>query len=144
MDSFLPEDFEVPTSYVGNGFHLEPLGPEHNERDHEAWSSSIDHIRASPGEWGKWPHPMSIEENMEDMVMHSDEFEAGTSFTYSILDDDEVIGCIYIYPDESGTTDAHVRSWMRASRAAMDAGVRQGITGWLERDWPFSTFRYDS
>lgn len=142
MVDFLP-GFEAPTTYSGNGFHLEPLGPEHNERDYEAWTTSIEHIRASPGEWGKWPHPMSIEENMQDLVIHFGEFEAGTSFTYSILDADEVIGCLYIYPDKTGETDAHVLSWMRVSRAGMDSPVRREIKTWLDRDWPFESFRYD-
>jgi hypothetical protein len=48
---------------------LEPLGPEHNEDDHEAWSSSIEHIRATPGFLdGRWPSPMTLEENRADGV----------------------------------------------------------------------------
>ena len=42
-------------------FRLEPLGPEHNDRDYEAWMSSIDHIHATPGmEHRDWPTPMSL------------------------------------------------------------------------------------
>ena len=50
---------------VAEGFRLEPLGPEHNERDYAAWSSSVEHIRRSPG-YGPdstWPRPMSLDEN---------------------------------------------------------------------------------
>ena len=28
---FVPDGFEVPLSFDGPGFRLEPLGPEHNE-----------------------------------------------------------------------------------------------------------------
>ena len=40
---------------------LSPLGPEHNASDYAAWTSSIDHIRATPGfPDGSWPHPMPV------------------------------------------------------------------------------------
>src|SRR5690606_32052636 len=72
--TFVPTDFDVPSSFQGPGFHLEPLGPVHNERDHEAWMSSIDHIRSTPGmDWKKWPTPMTREQNLADMEMHAGE-----------------------------------------------------------------------
>jgi hypothetical protein len=45
---FVPEGFEPPAGPVTEHFVIEPLGPQHNERDYEAWSSSIEHIRATP------------------------------------------------------------------------------------------------
>ena len=96
-DPFVPEAFVLPTSLAGPGFRLEPLGPEHNERDYAAWTSSIDHIRATPGfETSDWPHEMTLEENLADLEGHARDFEERTGFTYSILDGDEVIGCVYI------------------------------------------------
>ncbi|REK13115.1 MAG: N-acetyltransferase [Actinobacteria bacterium] len=140
--SFIPDDFEVPRQFFGPGFHLEPLGPEHNERDHEAWMSSIEHIRSSPGmNFRSWPAPMSLEENLADMEMHAREFEERKSFTYSILDGDEVIGCVYIYPGETSDS-ANVRSWVRESRAAMDTIVRESLDDWLREMWPFSQIAY--
>ena len=47
--SFVPTDFDPPTGFMAGDLHLEPLGPEHNERDYAAWTSSMDHIRRSPG-----------------------------------------------------------------------------------------------
>lgn len=141
-DRFVPDDFAAPLDFDGPGFHLEPLGPEHNERDHEAWTSSMDHIRATPGEWGAWPHPMTLEENMADMEMHAREFRAREAFTYSILDGEEVIGCLYIYPDKKEGTDAHVSSWVRASRAEMDVVVWGAVSEWLVTEWPFGSVRY--
>lgn len=140
---FVPDDFDVPVTFVGTGFHLEPLAPVHNERDHEAWMSSIDHISNTPGMvgWG-WPTPMTLEKNMGDMEMHWMEFDDREGFTYSILDGDEVIGCIYILPDTKGDTEAHVRSWVRASRAEMDAVVWREMSAWLEDAWPFETWTY--
>jgi hypothetical protein len=139
--SFVPEDFVVPPGFEGPGFRLEPLGPQHNERDHEAWMSSIDHIRNTPDfPNGSWPTAMSLESNLDDLVRHADDFANRTGFTYSILDGDEVIGCLYIYPSE--TADADVSSWVRESRAEMDVVTRRAISGWLETDWPFATVEY--
>lgn len=139
----VPPDFEVPSSFLGRGFHLEPLGPEHNERDHEAWMTSIDHIKATPGmAWRDWPAPMTLEENLADLEMHAREFAERSAFTYSILDGEEVIGCVYIYPAEGPDTDADVRSWVRASRPEMDVVVWEDLTGWLESEWPFRAFTY--
>ncbi|MCB1245989.1 MAG: N-acetyltransferase [Acidimicrobiia bacterium] len=140
--AFVPDDFDPPLAFEGPGFRLEPLGPEHNERDHEAWMSSIDHIRATPGAWKGWPEPMSLEKNLADLVMHANEFVARTSFTYSVLDGDDVIGCLYIYPDEEPGSDAKVKSWVTASRAEMDEVVWASVRSWLDDDWPFDSFRY--
>lgn len=142
--SFIPDEFEPPVFFEGQGFRLEPLGPKHNDRDYEAWTSSIEHIRATPGEWGEWPHPMTLAKNMDDMRMHAREFTDREAFTYSILDGDDVIGCLYIYPDQKGESDAYVSSWVRRSRAEMDAVVWESVSSWLESDWPFSSFRYAS
>lgn len=97
--SFVPDDFVVPLGLVGPGFRLEPLGPQHNERDHDAWMSSLDHIRSTPGfPDGSWPAPMTLESNLADLVRHAQDFADRRGFTYSILDGDHVIGCLYIYP----------------------------------------------
>jgi hypothetical protein len=140
--AFVSDVFEVPASFDGPGFHLEPLGPVHNQRDYEAWTTSMDHINATPGEWGNWPRPMSLEENLRDLERHAREFTDREAFTYSILDGDEVIGCLYIYPDEQRDSDAYVSSWVRESRGEMDVVVWRAVTEWLERDWPFQAFRY--
>jgi hypothetical protein len=139
--AFVPEEFEVPLTFEGPGFRLEPLGPEHNGRDHEAWMSSIGHIRSTPGadKWdGEWPVPMSLEQNLDDLVRHASDFEHRNGFTYSILDADEVIGCVYIYPSKRPGRDAEVTSWVRASRAEMDRPVWQHLSEWIAEDWPFA------
>src|SRR5437870_402916 len=42
------DDFDPPTRLVTPAFVLEPLGPQHNERDYAAWTSSMEHILATP------------------------------------------------------------------------------------------------
>src|SRR5258707_15171799 len=53
---FVPADFEVPPGFETSEFVLEPLGPEHNAQDYDAWTSSMDHIAETPGyPDGSWP-----------------------------------------------------------------------------------------
>ena len=142
--SFVPSNFTVPTTFQGPGFRLEPLEPHHNERDHEAWMSSIDHIRSTPGfdPDGDWPVTMTLEANLADLEMHARDFANRDGFTYSILDGDDVIGCLYIYPSSDPGHDASVRSWVRASRAEMDAIVYRSLSRWIDESWPFENSQY--
>lgn len=145
-DPFVPPGFGVPHTHAWAGFHLEPLGEKHNERDHEAWMSSIDHIRSTPGfseeEEAGWPVAMSLEANLEDLVRHGKDFEERKGFTYSILEGDDVVGCIYIYPDRRADYDAWVSSWVRQSRAEVDTAVREALSTWIDEAWPFSNPHY--
>lgn len=142
-EPFVPEDFTVPKQFVGYGFRLEPLGPDHNERDHDAWMSSIEHIRATPGfADGPWPSPRSLQDNLADLVRHADDFERRAGFTYSVLDVAEVIGCVYIYPSEAAGYDASVHSWVRASHAGVDVVLWRATMAWLQSDWPFANIDY--
>ncbi|HTU84708.1 MAG TPA: hypothetical protein VMF57_03980 [Solirubrobacteraceae bacterium] len=131
---------------MGPGFRLEPLGPEHNEADHTAWTSSIDHIRATPGfPYGQWPPlaGLSLGENLDDLEHHADDFERRVGFTYTVLDDaDRVIGCVYMYPSRTDPRVAQVRSWVSANRAELDLIVHDAVADWLATDWPFTDVRY--
>jgi hypothetical protein len=137
---FVPADFEPPIAFPAGDFRLEPLGPQHNERDYAAWMSSIEHIRRSPGfPDGNWPHEMSLEENRSDLVRHVKDFTDRKGFTYTVLDSsDDVVGCVYIYPAKDGVHDAEVQSWVRKSQAARDDAFRHALAEWLTSDaWPF-------
>lgn len=135
---FVPDDFAVPLGLTTDRFRLEPLGPQHGDRDHEAWMSSIDHIRATPGfPDGNWPREMSAEQNLADLVRHAGDFAARKGFTYSVLDGDEVIGCVYLYPLTDGEHDVEVLSWVRASRAELDVVLWETVSAWLADSWPF-------
>ena len=136
---FVPSDFVVPNPLEAPGFHLEPLGAHHNDRDYEAWMSSIEWIRSTPG-YGPdsdWPVTMSLEANLGDLEMHARDYEDRVGFTYSVLDADEVIGCVYNYPTTEPGFDASVKSWVRVSRKEMDAVVHRTVMGWIGQHWPF-------
>jgi hypothetical protein len=146
MTDFVPEGFQPPLELIGAEFILEPLGPQHNESDYAAWTSSMEHIRATPGleDWD-WPHEMTLEENLTDLEMHARHFAEGRGFTYTVLDarTRDVIGCVYIYPAKDGTHDARIRSWVRASRAEFDGELRSSVSKWVASDaWPFTNVLY--
>lgn len=140
--SFVPDDFQPPGGLRADAFVLEPLGPEHNERDYAAWTSSIEHIRASPGFAGSsWPREMTPDENRRDLERHARDFAERAGFTYAVLDaaDRDVIGCVYIYPGDEG---AAVSSWVRADRAELDGPLRRAVRDWLAAEWPFERVAY--
>ena len=150
---FVPVDFAVPEGLTAEGFRLEPLGPQHNAADYAAWTSSIDHIRATPGFGGRsWPHEMSPGDNRRDLEQHAQDFAERRGFTYTVLSTGtgDVIGCVYIYPPRgesqggtsAGEQRAAVSSWVRADRAELDPVLYQRVREWLEHDWPFGSIQY--
>ncbi len=143
---FVPDDFHVPLGLKTDHFRLEPLGPQHNERDHEAWMSSIEHIRNTPGfPDGKsnWPSAMSLEKNLVDLKRHAEDFAVRKGFTYSVLDGDEIIGCVYLYPTKKEGCDVEALSWVTASQAELDVVLWQTVSTWLDDAWPFKCVFYE-
>lgn len=141
-EPFVPPGFEPPTSLVTDEFRLEPLGPQHNVSDLAAWTSSIEHIRATPGyPDGNWPPVggMSSEANLADLTRHAEDFAAKKGFTFTVLEPvaGEVIGCVYLYPTRSPEHDVSVQSWVRADRAELDAPLADAVLAWLVEAWPW-------
>ncbi len=146
-------DFEVPGGLTAQEFRLEPLGPQHNDADYAAWTSSMSHIQATPGFAGSgWPHEMTLDENRGDLERHAQDFADRRGFTYTVLSpgDGDVIGCVYIYPprrkdqDEAGHADhdAAVSSWVREDRAELDPVLHSAVSAWLDQAWPFRSVKY--
>lgn len=143
VDGFVPPGFVPPTSLVTDRFRLEPLGPQHTMADHAAWTTSIEHIRATPGyPDGDWPPlgGMTPAENLADLTRHAEDFAQRRGFTFTVLDpaDDDVIGCVYLYPTRSAEWDVTVQSWVRADRAELDVPLADAVASWLETDWPWA------
>lgn len=138
----MPASFGVPTRLSSGRFVLEPLAVRHNESDLAAWTSSIEHIRATPGyPDGNWPpRPYTLEENAADLRRHARDFAERKGFAYTVLDpaSGEVIGCVYVYPPERDGYDADVRSWVRADRASLDKPLFDLVSRWLAESWPFA------
>jgi len=143
---FVPVGFEPPTSLTTDWFNLVPLEPQHNQGDHAAWMSSIEHIRSTPGyPDDTWPPPwppragMTLEENLNELHRHADDFTNRAGFTFTVLDpsDNDVIGCVYLYPSASEEWDVTVQSWVRADRADLDKVLADVVASWLATDWPW-------
>jgi len=146
QEPLVPDDFDVPRVLRSARFRLEPLGPQHNDADLNAWTTSVDHIRATPGFEGRsWPPDggLSAEGNLVDLVRHADEFDRRVAFAYTVLrpEDDDVIGCLYLDPGpRAGSVD--VRSWVRADTADLDPVLRREVRQWLTDFWPFDEVAY--
>ena len=142
-DEFVPAGFDPPVSLSTGQFRLEPLGPQHNRADHDAWMSSIEHVRSTPGfPDGRWPPlaGMTLEENLADLRRHADDFTRRTGFTFTVLDPatDDVIGCVYLYPSASKDWDVTVQSWVRADKSVLDGPLADAVARWLATDWPWT------
>ena len=86
---------------------------------------------------------MSLEENLRDLRRHADDFERRVGFTYTVLDDEDlVVGCVYIYPSKADPSVTEVWSWVTASRAELDSVLYEAVESWLAADWPFTDVRY--
>ena len=145
MAEFVPPDFEVPLGLETSEFVLEPLGTHHNDRDYDAWTSSMEHIAETPGfADSSWPRELTRDENRADLQRHADDFVNRKGFTYTVLDpaSRDVIGCVYIYPLPDSDYGARTISWVRKSRADLDTALWRAVTEWLESDWPFATVEY--
>jgi len=142
---FVPSGFVVPLALTAEQFRLEPLAPQHNDSDFEAWSSSVEHIHTTPGwETSSWPDDRSLVDNLRDLQRHAADFESRTGVPYTLLDPatSDVIGCVYIYPKKSEQHDARVSSWVRASRPELDVQLWRAVTDWLADEWPFERVAY--
>ena len=142
---FVPDAFTPPSGLDHDAFRLRPLGPQHNESDYAAWTSSMEHILATPGyEGSSWPRAMTLDENMGDLTKHAGEFVARSAFVYTVLapEGETVIGCLYIYPSEKPGVDAKIRSWVRAADADLDPLLYRVVTDWLATSWPFGRIEY--
>jgi hypothetical protein len=145
VDEFVPREFDVPLRFETPLFALEPLSPGQNDRDYDAWTSSMEHIHATPG-WqdSNWPREMTPDDNRADLQRHADDFRNRRGFTYTVLDpaSRDVIGCVYIYPHRDSGYEACVHSWVRASHAHLDAPLWRAVSEWLASDWPFGSVEY--
>ena len=138
----------VPEVLVAAGFRLELLGPQHNEADHAAWMSSIEHIRSTPGFDRGWPPAagMTLAENLADLNSHAERSRRRVDFAYSVLDatTGEVIGCVYFKPSRTAEGQVEALSWVRATRVERDGPLTDVVGAWLSEAWPFEVVHYRS
>ena len=141
---FVPASFEPPARYETPQFVLVPLGPGLEKLDFDAYMSSIDHLKATFSNGGKWPHPgITMADALKDVEGEIANFKSRKAFTYAVLTKDQKreVGCVYISPSRKPGFDAQVRLWVTKAdfdRGA-DAAVEKLARAWLASAWPFKT-----
>ena len=141
----------VPRSLVCASFRLEPLGPEHNEGDYRAWTSSIRYS-GHPGFEGRpWPQSdMTLAENLGDLQRHASDFAARSGFqrTRCGLWAATRLSAAFTFTRPLTVragfrgSGAAVRSWVSADRASLDVVLYDAVSRWLRSAWPFTEVRY--
>lgn len=147
QQSFVPKEFEVPKTLENKHFRLRMLSVEDVYKDYEAVISSAPRLRALFKQWGGWPRDgFTVQENLEDLRQHQEEFEQRKAFAYTVtrLDESAILGCVYINPSQNSQADAEVLMWVRESEfeKGLDSVLFQEIDEWLRKRWPFRAVIY--
>ena len=111
--NFVSVDFVVPTSFEGEHFQLQVLGPDVNELDYEAVMSSKKNLRNIFAKNDRWPCDKMTEKN-------------------------KCIGCIYIEPCYRENFDAEVYFWIRDDNLYLESEFYRIVNKWIKDDWPFA------
>lgn len=140
---WIPDEFNVPTVFENDHFRLRTLTVNDVVKDYDAVMSSLDHLQGVFGPNSTWPQAdLSLEQDLIDLGWHQKEFQKRSSFAYTVvsLDEERVLGCVYIYPTTHRNFDASVFLWVRADVVddGYDAILYKTVTEWIEADWPFS------
>ncbi|WP_339672190.1 hypothetical protein [Dasania marina] len=142
---FVSEDFKIPSHLRTEKFRFEVLDESHAAIDYEAVMSSRSRLRSIFFENDSWPKDdMSMQFNLDELVVHEQEFNARKAFAYAVLSPakDSYIGCVYINPTKVDGYDCEVYLWVRDTEAHLDADLFKEVEEWLKAAWPFSHRAY--
>lgn len=150
IKKFVADNFIVPVKLETEKFRLRMLTIDDVEKDYEAVMSSREHIRSIVDEEDDddtWPEEnMTIEEDLEDLHRHQDEFLQRIAFAYTVMSLDERIclGCVYINPSEKKDFDAEIYLWARSSEIeeGLEELLFEVVKGWIKEKWPFKNVAY--
>ena len=142
---FVPPEFVVPEVFETPLFRLRMLAVTDVEKDYEAVMESADLLNAMLGR--NWPSAdFSLENNLQDLAEHQEEFERREAFAYTVvaLDESRCLGCVYINPPRDYPTDARIYMWVRQSayEQGLDPILFASVKQWIEESWPFETVWY--
>lgn len=143
---FVPSDFIVPEKLETDKFRLRMLTVDDVEKDYEAVMSSREHL-SDPSDDNSWPREnMTLEENLQDLRRHQDEFLKRAAFAYTVMsiDESKCLGCVYIDPSKKELFDAEVYLWARASelKNGLDELLYETVKNWIKERWPFNNAAY--
>lgn len=142
---FISEDFKVPALLETDRLRLRMLTVNDVVKDYDAVMSSIEHLQTSQpfGPDHIWPtKDLTFEQDLIDLGWHQKEFQRRTSFAYTVMstDEQECLGCIYIYPSSNSQFDAEIVLWVRESEAksGLDEYLFEIVQQWIKKKWPFT------
>ncbi len=143
---FVPDDFEIPASLETDRFRLRMLSASDVEKDYEAVIESRELLHTIY-DTGPWPRlGFSLEENLADLKRHQQEFLSRKAFAYTVvsLDETRVLGCVYINPPKTATSDAVVFMWVRQTEydKGLDEILFNEVRSWISSSWPFKKVDY--
>ena len=114
------------------------------EKDYEAVMETQARFHALGYQWPR--EGFTLKENLTDLIQHQNEFLNREAFAYTVisLDENRVLGCIYINPTESEGCDAEVLMWVRQSEyeKGLDPILFSEVKKWIDSEWPFSVVIY--
>ena len=144
--SFVPKDFKVPDTLENEHFRIRMLSVNDVVKDYDAVMSSIEHLQKM-FPTSNWPAAdLSFEQDLIDLGWHQKEFQIRNSFAYTVvsLDENQVLGCLYINPTDKGDYDADVTMWVRASEVdnGLDPILFNSVRQWISAKWPFKKVAY--
>ncbi len=142
---FVSRSFDVPAKLETDEFRLRMLTVNDVVKDFDAVTTSVDHlVNIWPG--GTWPVGLTLEQNLIDLGWHQKEFQLRRSFAYTVvsLDEDRVLGCVYIEPTRKRGHDAVIFLWARQSEleSGLETRLYEAVRQWVADDWPFENPGY--
>lgn len=144
---FLPADFIIPEVHENEHFRIRMLTVNEVVKDYDAVMTSIDRIKGVFGPDSDWPSTdLTFEQDLIDLGWHQKEFQRRSSFAYTVMtpDENQCLGCVYIYPSNKKDFDAEAYLWVRESafRDGLEPILYNIVKEWLKKDWPFQSVAY--
>jgi hypothetical protein len=143
---FVPREFIVPTLLETDRFRIRPLTIHDVVKDYDAVMTSVEHLRAALPLWGWPPDNLTLEQDLIDLGWHQKEFQLERSFDYAVmsLDEQRLLGCVYVDPPEKVGAEAEITFWVRADEVAtgLEAALEATIRPWIAEVWPFKRVIY--
>lgn len=127
--------------FDSKNFHFRVLDENVAELDFEAVMYSQKRLQGIFGPKSEWPKSnMTLEENIESLKIHKQEFESRDAFAYSVFNSskEKCLGSVYIDPSQSSNYDCEVYLWIRDESIAQDKELYLTVRNWLQVKWPFS------
>ena len=142
----VPDSFKVPEKYLTDKFVLTPLTVSNLIKDYDAVMSSVKHLKGLMDSEDEWPLGLTLEENLIDLGWHHREFTLRHSFAYTVMspNNEECLGCCYIYPSNKLDFDAQAFYWIRQERLSdgLEKHLERIFKEWLDKEWPFTNVEF--